>query len=333
MINKRAFSFFLIGIQLFSGSVCPVSAKEVTPTYEFERGTDLYDGLDELTNELLKIAMNDSIDALGREYLCAEELQVCEENLRENGYNAYVVNDANYEEVESLLESDFSRMGMDKDGTYLVVVENVCQDVDALANNNASEFSYSYNGTNYRLRYSYVTAAGNSGYAQSSTSNLLNSTSKTLITNCLNTAINAYISSVWAPLGTIASICGLDISKIAPNKQVTMTLNAGSNWSRVFTEVYNTYDKQWQAGSSVEYVKFKSYISGTYYDAASNSMQAVPASESSGVHYSAYYNDYTWRHQKAVLSIINGVGCKYDTTGAVKFYYGDTLKITHSENF
>lgn len=320
---------FMVAVEVIASFGSTVEAHEMDGA--ISETEYLCEQMQAVSTEVMDIQLNDSLNNLEKEIMITEGMQTYACQLNNDGYEAYVVNAYNYEEIEQRLNSNLSLMGIEPEGTYLIVYGN--DEDNRQISPMASEFSYTYNGKSYRLRYCYVTAADNGSYSQASTCDLLKSTSKTVITNCLNTAINAYISAVCAPLGTVASICGLDISKIAPNKEVTLNMNCGSNWTRIFTEVYNTYDQQWQAGSSVEYVKYKSYMSGYYYNAATNAMEQVPGNESTGVKYSKYYNDYTWRNQKAAIAATNGSGCTYDVTGAVTYYYGNSLKATHSENF
>lgn len=53
------------------------------------------------------------------------------------------------------------------------------------------------------MRTLTVTAADDPLYGKASNVNVLNSKVKTVITNCLNTAIYAYISSISTALGTV----------------------------------------------------------------------------------------------------------------------------------
>lgn len=141
------------------------------------------------------------------------------------------------------------------------------------------------------------------------------------------------ISAVSSPLGTIASICGLDVSNFGSAASSTMGLNAGSAWTRYYTQVYSSYDNAWAFCSSVEYVKCRTYMSGMYYDSKTNSMVAVPPNESSVTVFSSKYNDVTWKRQQAAIAFASGSPCISDKTGAVQYKYGSSVVITHSENF
>lgn len=248
------------------------------------------------------------------------------------GFEAYNVTPYNYNFVEETLNTDFETLGMDSQNSYIIVVNGEDDGVPNPASTTGSSFNYTYNGKTYKLRYLTITAADDSDYGKASTVNVLKSASKTLITNCLNTAISVYISSISNTLGIISSICGLDISKINTSQTMTLNMNCGSNWTRVYTQVYSDYDSIWETGSSVEYVRTSSYMSGQYYSSSSNKYVSVPQNSKSNTTYSSKYSDTNWRKQQAVLGFLSSV-IKWNTTGSVQYKYGGTTKVTHSENF
>lgn len=249
--------------------------------------------------------------------------------LRDAGYMVYEVNSTNIDFVENELCTDLSSIGLDNGENYLVVVGSDVQSRTA-----EGEYSYNYGGTTYTMRKMWVTAAnGGSGYSQASEVNVLRSSSEDLIKNVLNTAVYAYINSYSQTLGTIASICGLNFGDFGSRQSSTLNLNAGSNWSRLYTQVYSAYDDAWRYGSCVEYVYCYTYMSGTYYNAKLNQMQKVPENENDMTYYSAKYNDQTWQNNQAAIAYNYMNPCKYDLTGDVQYKYNNEVKITHRENF
>ncbi|MCM1223868.1 MAG: hypothetical protein NC548_56390 [Lachnospiraceae bacterium] len=257
------------------------------------------------------------------------------ELLEKAGVQSQVVASDNYEAVQTQLNVDFEELGLQPEYTYLVI------EGDAMSNNpgvqpyssTSASFSYTYNGKTYSLKYLTIKAADDPAYEKADDADLLTSTSQTLIKNCLNTAIITYISSASQVLGTVASICGLDISDFASGRSATLTLNGGANWTRVYTLVYSSADNSWMRGSCVEYVDTYSYMSGMYYSASTNRMESVARNDKRTTKFSAHYNDSDWRQRNAVIYVLNGNGCDYDTVGDVAFYYGDIKKITLRENF
>lgn len=253
--------------------------------------------------------------------------------LNTSGYEAYSVNKDNYNELSSLLNTDLSSLGLDPEYSYIVAVGGKSTNEGNIVPYSAqSEFPFVYNGTTYRLRYFYVTAADDPAYGKATSANVLDSKVQSVINNCLNTAISAYISAISSPLGTVASICGLDISKFSTAQTSTLYLNGGTNWTRVYTQVWSSHDSAWLNGSCVEYVTASSYMSGQYYSAAENRYVAVPTQANSTTKYSSNYNDGYWRNSNAVFGYIHSMPV-YEAVGDVEYKYGGTTKITHRENF
>lgn len=327
-MNKKIVSFILLLI-ICINNINLVSAEEIcnkkieSISHE-DKCTAIYNSCAE---KLLMCKLN------GDSY--EEKKQILQENcvqLNKEGINSYIIDSSNFYFMQNTLKINFEDLGLAPQYTYLIT-ENSSSE-NTTRSTMSSEFSYTYNGTSYQMKYLTVTAADDPAYAKSSNPvNVLKSTSRTLIENCLNTAINAYISSICAPLGTVASICGLDISDFGNEQQSTLNLNGGANWTRVFTLVYSENRDMWYKGSCVEYVNSISYMSGIYYDASTNTMKSVPDDSQGNTQYSNYYYDYEWRKRNAVIYMLNSNGCRYDSVGSVSFYYGSVKKITLSENF
>ncbi len=256
--------------------------------------------------------------------------------LNDEGFEAYSVNSNTFESVQSALDTDLTELGLDPAYSYIIIVDaNGEGSGNAQTRSSAgSSFNYTYNGTTYSLRRLTVTAADDGRMAKSSSVNVLQSASRNLINNCLNTAIYAYIDFLSGPLhlGTVAAICGLNVANFGSAQSSTLNLHGATNWTRVYTQVWNSYDQRWFNGSSVEYVRSTSFMAGTYYDSATNSMKSVPQRQSSQTSYSRNYSNTTWQNQYAIVGFLNSFA-QYDTVGAVKYSYGGLVKITHSENF
>ena len=256
------------------------------------------------------------------------------EKLNMAGIEAYDVNTQTFESVEEVLNTDFEELGLDKECSYIITVSGESDNDNELSSRLTvgSSFNHTYGGTTYQLRYLTITAADDSSYGKATTVNLLNSSSETLIVNCLNTAILTTISSINTPLGVVASICGLDVSKINTARTMTLNTNCGTNWTRVHTQVYSSYDKMWLTGSSVEYVKATSTLSGQYYNKSNNIYTSVPQNPKTTTKYSSKYYDATWKKDQAVAGYKISV-IKWDTVGSVQYKYGGATKVTHMANF
>lgn len=233
------------------------------------------------------------------------------------------------------METNLTEIGIYPSGHYIVVVssDSSPNGTSSLRKTKAgSSFEYTYNGKKYKLRFLTVTSSDVSSYAKASDCNILSSKVKSTIQKCLDTAIIAYISSFSKTLGTVASITGLSISNFGTAKTSTLRLNGASNWTRVYTQVWDASHKTWVSGSCVEYVQVLSYMSGSYYNKDKNRMEKVSQAEKRYKKYSGKYNDKTWRKKNAIAGYIHSI-VNYNMTGDVAFYYGKSKKFTHKENF
>jgi len=235
------------------------------------------------------------------------------EALQKAGYSCYQLNELNYDQLEEELETDFSEIGLDKSSSYLIVLDN--PNSETVTRGTVTQaFDYTYNGVTYRMRTFVVTAndlESSPSYSQASVVNLISSTATDLLNNCLNTAISAVISSASATLGTVASICGLNIQMFGITSSATLNLNAASNWTKRYTQVYNDYDKAWSYCSCVENVYTSSYISGQYYNKGVNMMAKVPENYVSNYLYSPYYDDTNWQRSQAAIAFRSNSTCIY----------------------
>lgn len=322
---KRLVTFLLLLSLLFS-----IPTYATIPPESLNGRRSVEDILNSYQEEKLLIEANGEYSESERYALFKALKDTRNSALVVSGYEVIEVNEDNYYEVEDVLQSDLSIIGLSPNQTYTIIVSEE-SDGTPLRSSPSSSFSYSYNGTSYTLRYLTVTADDSDDYAQATSVNVLNSSIKTIIKNCLDTAVSAYISAVSSALGTVSSICGLTISDFWDNHNATMYLNGATNWTRKYTQVWSSYDQAWVFGACVEYVYVASYMSGYYYNATTNLMTAVPANESTCTKYSSYYYNTTWQKNRAVQNYINSSPCTYNTTGSVAFKYGGTTKFTHSE--
>lgn len=255
------------------------------------------------------------------------------------GYEVYDLNANTYYSVENSLKTDLSELGLDTNGSYIIVVsgnsdnEVLSTTSDAEFGTPRTPFSYTYNGNTYTMRYLTVTAADSPAYAQTDTVNLLQTNSLNLIENCLNTILYAYLDAV-SPIsfGTLASICGLSIVDFSSSGTSTLALQAGSSWTRIFTQVWSPYYEWWASGSCVEKVTMVSQITGLYYDASLNQHVSIPNNTCSRTQRSENYLEFDWRKIYAILGYQQSIRY-FDLTGDIEYTYNNRVVLTHRENF
>lgn len=258
--------------------------------------------------------------------------------LRDAGYEVFHVNEESYNSVEAELNTDLSEIGLDPQQSYLVVASGEPgENSNTVRGAATTPFTYTYNGTSYQMRYLTVSPKDSEAdpkFVQSSKCDLLESSSQTIIKNVINTAISVCISSLdqHGIIGTIASIIGLDIDDFLPNAQATLGLVAMSTWTRKYTQVYSPYDNAWSFRSCVEFVNMDSTLYGYYYDVSIHDSVDVNESRRVTMHSSQFFNN-DWCKSQAAYAFESGLPCRYNLTGDAKYYYGNSVKITHRENF
>ena len=279
-------------------------------------------GMDSLDSKINEISLN--CQGIERQNKVIELLSEECQSINAAGGEAFFVNADTFDTVQNELNTDLKALNIERDGTYLVSVR-------AASSVSKGQYTYRYNGKTYTLREVMVTASDNKSYEKTEKCNLLSTTSRELINNMLNTAITAYLDAVCKPFGTVASICGLDVSKMANGYPCTFIMFGGVCWTRYYTQVYQS-GNGWVNGACTEKANTLVHFGGTYYDSKSNTMRSVPTNETSRNVYSQYFYNTEWKNRNAVIYSLNSM-CKYDVTGPVRFKYGDKVKITLREDF
>lgn len=288
------------------------------------------------------------------------------DQLTEAGYEAYNVTGSNYEALEESLQTDFASMGLDPSGSYILVIsgdastpQNTSRGSDVILpphiwddpgggsnGDSSNEFSYIYNDRSFRVRYVTVTSAENNGYGQVSVYDIANAaegfsfsdTLKCTLATLLNNVIYATIDyATPVPLGTIASMCGVEFFDFAHTDDTAfeaLAMYGCSSWSRTFTEVYVESETQWKPYLYAEYVTAYSFFTGAYYDASLQRYTQIERNERMSTTYSPNYYNTTFRIEKAIEKYLQGEpgSFYYDRTGKVKYLIGDKVVITHDDS-
>lgn len=268
------------------------------------------------------------------------------------GYEAYNITSSNYSEIEDALQTDLASMGIDPDGSYIVVVsgENFggCENagVESKASGvqptatSGSSFEYTYDERTYTLRYLTITAADNPYYGQASSSRIIGENTPDVLgdvlANLLNTGISVFLDEINDSilLGTIASICGLEPVDFGTSQTAfnILDLYAGTNWTRIFTQIWVESENRWVSQLHVEYAKLTSYFAGMFYKAGVNSYEPVPANRTTQMIYSAHLDDRTWRIEQAIIGFKIGK-IYYDLVGNAVYMFNNRPVIIHKEAF
>ena len=273
------------------------------------------------------------------------------DTLNEAGYEAYNVTADNYDTLEEQLQTDFADMGLDPEGSYIIVIHG---EEEQPRNGNArlgdlilpphewepgagagGDFEYTYNGITYKMRYVTVTSQNDSNYHLTSDYDLLANYSEAFLDNLLDLGIEAYLNAVFkrVQLGTILSILNVpDLTRIYRTSESVLHYYAATDWNRSYIQVWNSFYEDWCNASCVEYVDMQAKISGYLYNSATGATIDVENRLVSCREYSANYNNSTQRKIDAVIGYI-GNYVQGDVVGSITYTLGDKVVAYHHQNF
>lgn len=261
------------------------------------------------------------------------------------GYEAYNVTDDNYDAVEEALNTDLASLGINDDGSYIVALSG-----DATAANyqpGFPSFNYTYEGVTYALRYVTV-QANDSGLLAYSDVDLFTETGETFWEDIAGYSLEA-IAYVVGLGSNVASVVGsFIISQLASamtfgdsidtTKGDTLEFAGGTNWTVVYTQVFNYDTGKWSTCASVEYVKMRYWFEHRFFNPNENAWDSNEESGTFGTVYSDHYYETSWRKEFAVLAYTNPIVnfCEQDIIDYVAYEVGNQELFRHYrdvENF
>ncbi len=256
------------------------------------------------------------------------------QQLEDAGYDAYDVTSENYTSVQTELKTDFGKMGLDPENSYIVVISGENNNPGLSRAYDMTPFEFTYNGHTHTMRYFIVFSYDDYHLTQASNVQLINSNNWTIVENAFNAAVTAIADNVAGgiPFGTVLSICGLNLVNFNHTQQTTLVMFAGTNWTRLFTQILDDGSDTWVSWSVVEYAVMSSYFGGQYYDVTHNRYVQVPDDECVKTIYSPHYNDMTWRKQQAAIGWTYSFARK-ESTGDIQYLHDGDVVITHANYY
>lgn len=262
------------------------------------------------------------------------------------GYEAYNVTANNYAQLENDLKTDLSELGIEQDGSYIIVISGEEEENSNPGSNSrvidpphydegddtigSNEFNYTYNGTTYRMRYVTVTAADNNQLGMTSYVDLLDEYDVNDMWDDLNVPVS--ILSSFGPFATLGFVYSL--FSIIPEAEIeqfsTFLFHAGTNWTIKYVQVFDS--EEWIECSSAEYVTMNYFTNYTYYDASINGYVQDSAEDTLPSLYSNYYTDTAQLKYMAAISFDN-FGFWADTIEYVEYAFDDEVLIVHQRPF
>lgn len=197
------------------------------------------------------------------------------DTLNAAGYEAYNVTSSNYEALETELKTDFASMGLDPNGSYIVVISG--EDYNNTSNPNArfgrlpeeniiddgvgapTSFKYTYDGTTYIMRYVTVTPLDSNlpltldfNFDVDRTDNSSNWDS------ILNAAIGIVVDQVLDDYALIAPVANAAVNKLLGISATVhnfsgFTIDGATSWVLQFIEVYDSANDSWHPSQRSEY--------------------------------------------------------------------------------
>ena len=260
------------------------------------------------------------------------------DTLNAAGYEAYNVTSENYDALEAQLQTDFADMGLDSDGSYIIAISG--DDSAPASPGNGSRaivpapdwggngFSFTYNGTEYTMRYVTVASDANpSGMQVQSHYDIqpqywLENTAR----NILNTALVSLAdraSPRYMPFGTIASLLSDSITdsnytEVPPG---TITIDACSMWTYNFIQVWNVSDKTWDTSQCSEYVTSLAFCDGFVCDPVTKDPVRFQGEGYSTTSYSSIYFESEQR-KLAAMKAYDHYTISFNLVSCIDFFLG-----------
>lgn len=284
--------------------------------------------VDEILNEYHQKAMEQQMQgdsaAYARSGRSSEKTleQETVDTLTAAGYEAYNVTADNFDALEAELKTDFADMGLDSDGSYILVIE-ASADVDENSsggNPNARSSpeidfeqgpisgglptTYTYNGVTYNLRHITATSATSSTYHVESSYTFADklyfpsswsAIDDLYLVGVSNGVLSSNNASVASLISSINEIC--DYASLSPKYVVA---NAETSWTRRYIHVYDDRLETWSPVQYSEYADTTGYLSYFIDD------EEVKGMSFSKTHYSPYYFETSIRVENAVLAFATG---------------------------
>lgn len=264
--------------------------------------------------------------------LCSGEKSLEEETvetLNNAGYEAYYVTGDNYNELEELLQTDFSAMGLNNESFYIVTLDCDSSSYDyAGGTSRSSSFYYTYNGVQYLMRRITITSSDNKAEMVVNRIDSINDDTLfcNLMTNTLETLLVAGIDKLTVvPLATIALLTG---GAYSTNSKIDLdtdklVFNTSSAWTCNIIQIYDGNAKCWRTAQYSEYVSSRARASGSIYNEATCDFDDYYGQLYSITTYSDYYKDSETRKKLAASAYESGRFYP-DYITSIKFYLGET---------
>lgn len=239
------------------------------------------------------------------------------------GYEAYNVTADNFDSLETSLETDFEKMGLTKDGSYIIVISGDHPSSSDNPNSRAvnlpsydhigdgagapNDFEHTYDGVTYTMRYVIVTGDKDSSFLQiGNNGNAINIHEKYDVDDMM--ANLSFPITVFSSLGLLpytGTLYGL-ISLNMPNHTIgstrSLTYLGSTNWTVTYIQILNPKTEDWVLAGGFEYVTATYSMTRAYYNTFTNRVEYEYADGEYCIEYSQNYSNTNYMKDMAALS-------------------------------
>lgn len=274
------------------------------------------------------------------------------EQLTDAGYEAYNVTAENYNALEESLKTDFSELGLDPNGSYIIVIEGedsadanygvapAASDLllpphvwDGDQPTGGSSFVYEYNGQAYIMRYLTVTGADNTELRTETIYTFNQNKSLEVLDNTLEGIFWFMASSSYGVLVDLSSVI---IDSLDDDNQVDLNLNSswlyvGTVWTYEYIEILDTETGWWNHYQYSTYAKSSGEVHLSVYNPTTGFLGSYKASIVEFVTYSPLYHQKEERKYNAAAMHFSG-RVSEDSIGEITFHYTPGNKISFNQD-
>lgn len=271
------------------------------------------------------------------------------------GYEAYNVTADNYETLEADLHTNFSEMGLNKSGSYIVVIHGedpgetppaggqatfnlspFPEEIQLPSDGDGSTyFEYTHDGATYYMRYVTVTAADNTSLGMITPVELFDEMTVDQMWDAMNLhmTVLSYIPIIGTA-GSIYSILSLVLPEIDSTQPSALTYRGATNWTVTYLDIWDSANGVWRHCASIEYATAQYFMDYTYYDPATNQFEEIPTDGIYGTTHSEHYNDRELMKSHAVLAFgYSPTACWKDMVEYVSYKFDGEIIITHQRDW
>ena len=280
--------------------------------------------------------------------------------LTEAGYEAYNVTAGNYDTLEAQLQTDFAAMGLDPEGSYIIVIHGEPEGGETNGNSRMIDppteddfgdgtggsgiFDYTYNGVSYLMRFVTVIPTTTNGQFVHSYKTIESSYwFQSGVSKVSDAVLVAAIDNIpLDPTGTTfptATVIGLIIDLAEDESYIeidptSVIVEAESNWTCQVIQVWCAQHGAWEAMQYSESVHSQAQYS--YYKDIPGEPEPVKyvSDEYHCTFYSWKYDNYAQRYEDAVAHYLatapgHTQDARADCVYSVRFCLaGDDIEIT-----